>query len=61
MRVSLSIAELAVIRNSLATRHDDLRDLIAEWSAADYPIDEDNLERAKEEFEIVLSLDSKLR
>jgi hypothetical protein len=61
MRVSLNIAELAIIRNSLATRHDDLRDLIAEWSAAGYPVDEDNLQRAKEELEIVLDLDSKLR
>jgi hypothetical protein len=60
MRVSLSIEEVSVIRNALATRHDDLRDLAHQWSSDKQMADSDQLSDARNEMEIVRALHAKL-
>jgi len=59
MRVNLRIDEVATLRNALATRHDDLRDLVSQWEA-DNAADQVQLEAARQELAVVVDLDAKL-
>jgi hypothetical protein len=60
MRINLTISEVSVLRNALATRHDDLKDLIGQWSGESNMADSEQLEKAREELAIVLGLDARL-
>lgn len=60
MRVNLSIEEIAAVRNALATRHDDLRDLITQWSSDEQMANSAQLVDAEREMAVVLDLGAKL-
>ena len=60
MRVNLKIEEVAAIRNALATRHDDLRDLISQWEADGAAADLVQLEDARLELAVVVDLGARL-
>lgn len=60
VRINLKIDEVSVLRNALATRHDDLRDLIAQWSKDEQMSESEQLHAARAEFALVADLDAKL-
>ena len=60
MKVSLSVDELAAIRNALATRHDDLVDLIAGWAEETDAGIADQRQDAEDELALIIDLAARL-
>jgi hypothetical protein len=60
MRINLKLAEVSALRNALATRHDDLRDLIAQWEAEPDAAGPDQVEAARLELDVVVQLGARI-